>query len=308
VETQAANNRYLNVYAVAMPVTADATSQSYRWIWIAPQASYTTATDAAAETFSEINAGDISAGITEYLPRFKITYATSASYTTTGKCRIHAVETLDRSKVNATTTTTPVALTLDGLTDVDTAGQATGDILVLESDGIWRTQPPATVSGSVAYAPLFTGRRTVAVSSGVGATLIPSYTVAANGWSVGKRLVFEFNLFTAYDGQVEVKIGGNTIASYGLGTVTRSLFRVELVCLSTGATGRFAYGGSVYDPSTSTATTQVIIGDSQASVDGVGDNWSVDTTSSTSITFTYTPSGGSGNAVVHSGSVQVFTP
>lgn len=163
--------------------------------------------------------------------------------------------------------------------------------------------------GSISYATLFTGRRTVTgLTNGVAGTLIPTYTVAANGWTVGMRRVFEFNLYTSRDGQVEVKLGGNLIASYGLGTVTRSLFRIELVCLSTGATARFAYGASVYDATTGTATTQVIIGDSQANTDGVGDNWSVDTTASTSITFDYTPTTGSSNPVVHSGSVQIFTP
>lgn len=186
---------------------------------------------------------------------------------------------------------------------------ASKNVVSLDAAGSRALIGAASSAGSVSYATLFTGRRTVTgLTNGVTGTLIPSYTVAANGWAVGMRLLFEFNLFTVRDGQVDVKIGGNTIASYGLGTVTRSIFRIELVCLSTGATARFAYAASAYDPATSTATTQTIIGDSQASVDSVGDNWSVDTTASTSIAFEYTPSTGSQNVVVHSASVQTCTP
>lgn len=312
VETQAANNRFLNVYAVAMPVTSDATSQSYRWIWIAPQASYSSAVDAAAETFSEINAGDISAGITEYLPRFKITYATGAAYTSTGKCRIHAVETLDRSKVNATTPTTPVALTLDGLTDVDTTGQATGDFLSLESDGIWRTQTAAEVRALIGstFANLFTGRRTVTgLTNGVTGTLIPTYTFAANTWATGGEAVVRFSLLSTRDGQVEMKLGGNTVSSINLPSTVRCVIELILTCQSAGASARFAYATRISYPGTSgTPIDEAIFGDSQASADGIGDGWTVDSTASMNLTFDYTPSTGSGNPVLHAGTIRISTP
>lgn len=61
----------------------------------------------------------------------------------------------------------PASLALNDLTDVDTTGQATGDVLVLESDSIWRPGPPPApvfrnlldayfldVPGSAIYSPI----------------------------------------------------------------------------------------------------------------------------------------------------------
>lgn len=145
VETQGQTLKFYNVYALAIPAMGDAGSQSLRWVFIAPQAQYNNETDAAAEEFANINYGDFAQGITEYVPRFKITFATSASYSTTGKVRIHNAVVLDRSRVQATQTVTPTATSLNDLTDVDTVGAVEGSILIAGGDGIWRPSGPEFV-------------------------------------------------------------------------------------------------------------------------------------------------------------------
>lgn len=105
-ETQGAQGKFYNVYVIGIPAMADAASQALRWLWLAPQHELTE-DEAAAETIATQFLGDLELGITEYVPRFKITFTTSASWSSSGKCRIHAIETLSRSRITALPSTTP---------------------------------------------------------------------------------------------------------------------------------------------------------------------------------------------------------
>lgn len=58
------------------------------------------------------------------------------------------VKTITQADIDIWNTPSAPSLALNDLTDVDTTGQATGDVLILESDSIWR--PQAFDSGSVA--------------------------------------------------------------------------------------------------------------------------------------------------------------
>ena len=86
--TTGINNRYYNVYAVAVPVASDAGSQAYKWIWFQPQAEHTTLVAAQAEDFYSLNLYDLAGYFAEFLPRVRLTYLTATGNANTGKCRL----------------------------------------------------------------------------------------------------------------------------------------------------------------------------------------------------------------------------
>lgn len=99
VLTLGVTGKFYSVWAVAVPASADATSQALRWLFIQPQAEHGTLAAAQAESFSTLDLGNIATILTEFCPRIQIIYGTSAAYGNTGKCRIEAVKTLTKSKL-----------------------------------------------------------------------------------------------------------------------------------------------------------------------------------------------------------------
>lgn len=85
------NNRFYNVYQILIPTTSDATSAKYRMIMLQPQATFTSADAAKGESVKSLNLGTLSALSAEFVIYSRITYATSAGYSNTGKCSIGSV-------------------------------------------------------------------------------------------------------------------------------------------------------------------------------------------------------------------------
>ena len=61
------NNKYANVYLIAVPATADSIAQGYRWMWLQPQAEFSTLADAKLEGISSINLADLRTRFTEFV-------------------------------------------------------------------------------------------------------------------------------------------------------------------------------------------------------------------------------------------------
>lgn len=87
-EAAASNNRYLNVYQVLMPVTADTDSQKYRMLMLQPQAQYSTLAAAQAEDPRGLVLGTLNSLAPEFILYARITYVTANGDSNNGKCRI----------------------------------------------------------------------------------------------------------------------------------------------------------------------------------------------------------------------------
>lgn len=87
-EAATVNGRYVNVYTIMLPVTADAGSQAYRVLWLQPQAAYTSLAAAQAEDPRSLALGTLSSLSPEFTITSRITYVTAAGDSNTGKCRI----------------------------------------------------------------------------------------------------------------------------------------------------------------------------------------------------------------------------
>ena len=90
-ETESQTGRFFSVWAFAVPATADAASQAFRWLMVQPQRQYTSLASAQAEQVSEVSLGDLTGLLPEFCASAKITFGTNASYGTSGKCRIESV-------------------------------------------------------------------------------------------------------------------------------------------------------------------------------------------------------------------------
>jgi collagen type VII alpha len=109
---EAASNRYLNVYLIAVPLMAGTSSQACRTWWIQPWAEYTTAELARAESFSAMPAVVLTelAKLGEYAPVVRVTLRTNNTYTgALGRCRIEYVDAIVGGRVAATTIVPPAA-------------------------------------------------------------------------------------------------------------------------------------------------------------------------------------------------------
>lgn len=85
-----ANNSYINIYTIYLPVTSDAESQEFRVLWMTGQNSYTSLATAQAEDLRAFNWGDIESLIAEFIPYVQTTYRYNTGYATTGRVRIEA--------------------------------------------------------------------------------------------------------------------------------------------------------------------------------------------------------------------------
>ena len=77
-------NRWVNVYGCAVPVTADAESQAYRFLWFLGQVEHTSLAAAQSESFTSLYTGDLTATILpEIVPITQITFIRRAGATAT---------------------------------------------------------------------------------------------------------------------------------------------------------------------------------------------------------------------------------
>ncbi len=113
-ETEAAANRFLNVYQVLVPVTSEAGSQAYRMLFVQPQASFTTLAAAQAEDFRSLSLGSLSSLAPEFCAFSRLTFSTAAANSTVGKVRLSAIAYLTgpRSSQVVTSATTPASHTV----------------------------------------------------------------------------------------------------------------------------------------------------------------------------------------------------
>jgi hypothetical protein len=93
-------NQWANVYLLGLGTTDDATTQVYRYIWLQPQRIHATITAAQAELLSDLSLGNLGSSLPEFVFLARVTYRTSASYTTTGKVRIEGVQYLTSSRIS----------------------------------------------------------------------------------------------------------------------------------------------------------------------------------------------------------------
>ena len=87
-EAATVTGRYVNIYRIWVPTTADAESQKYRSLFLQPQAAYTSLAAAQAEDVRGLALGDFSTTAPEFVFYERITYVTNAADTNTGKVRI----------------------------------------------------------------------------------------------------------------------------------------------------------------------------------------------------------------------------
>lgn len=90
--SEVAANRFFNMYVVVTNAYDDSIYGTFEIVLVPGQAAYTSLAAAEAEGPASLNLGDFPAN--ECLFTNKITFRTSASYTSSGKCRIEAVESL----------------------------------------------------------------------------------------------------------------------------------------------------------------------------------------------------------------------
>jgi hypothetical protein len=88
-ETAGTNNRYVNVYTILVPTTADAAdSQKYRTMFLQPQTQYTSLAAAQAENPYGLNLGTLEGSLPEIVFNCRVTYVLASGDGNTGKCRI----------------------------------------------------------------------------------------------------------------------------------------------------------------------------------------------------------------------------
>lgn len=94
------HNRYVNVYQILIPVTADTNSQKYRMVFLQPQAVYTSLASAQAENVSSLSLGDFNTIAPEMVFFARITYHTRSNHNNIGKARIESITYITGSRVN----------------------------------------------------------------------------------------------------------------------------------------------------------------------------------------------------------------
>ncbi len=88
------NNRWANVYCCAVPVTSDAASQAFRYIWFLGQVLHTSLAAAQAETFNSLYTGDLTTSILpEIVPISQITFKRTTSAGTTYNVQVDVAPT-----------------------------------------------------------------------------------------------------------------------------------------------------------------------------------------------------------------------
>jgi hypothetical protein len=123
-ETEAATNRYVNVYELCIPVTDDAESQKFRRVVIQPQRSFTSLSAAQAESPTTVDLGDLTDISMEFVAYTRLTYRTNAGYTTTGKVQLAGVSYVVGSREGQFFIQTAAAPTAENIPLTPTGGVA----------------------------------------------------------------------------------------------------------------------------------------------------------------------------------------
>lgn len=92
--TDGTAGKFYNVYLIAVPVTSDANSQQYRYLWLQPVAEYSSLALARAEDPQKIDLLDFKAKSAEFCFVRRLVFATSAANSTTGKVQLVSNDTL----------------------------------------------------------------------------------------------------------------------------------------------------------------------------------------------------------------------
>lgn len=193
----------------------------------------------------------------------------------------------------------------DNIRIVPLAGSGTRNAVISSSGDIQAD----TSTGTVAYEPLFTGRRTVALTNGVETTLIPTKTFPAGFWAPGKCVRGKIQMFVYHAATVLVKIEGNLFATFTLPDAFRGELEFALTCESIGDEARFAFFGSILYAQGSSGTDHGSpwFGDSAPNPSPWYTDWSIDTDAANDLEISIGPSYTEDCYLTH-GSITTYSP
>jgi hypothetical protein len=154
--SQASANQYINYYVLGIP----AMDSTYHIMIVAGQVAHASLALAQGETFSSLSLGTLPSQ--ELVVIYKITYRTNASYGTSGKVRIEAVEDLRGSTLRSViASNVAVHNALSGI-----QGGASG--------AYYHSNQPINITDSVQF-----------TKAGIGQAIDSTYTLAVSGASSG---------------------------------------------------------------------------------------------------------------------------
>lgn len=189
VQTPMANNSYMSIWLVAVPVTADAGSQLFRYLWVQGQ-SNGTLTQEQGRTFNSLNLGQLSALSPEFCLIGKIIIQFTAA-----NWRITSVEKITGTRISSTSSPSGNFLSTVSVTAPITGDGTVGSPLAMAAatalvpghltSADWSTfnaKAPLTVGTYTAGAttPSVAGVSFMSINN-VGATSITNFTGAVSG-------------------------------------------------------------------------------------------------------------------------------
>lgn len=235
--TETSTNEFFNIYQVLVPTSSDAGSLRYEMLMMQPQKTYSTIEGAQAETFLDIQKGQLSSVSDEYVAYAKITYRTSAGYTgASGRVRISAVSYLTGSSVTQTSSTSgsnaadhiQVAFTPDYYTPADPTVE---EHLKGLDDALGKQKytPITAGSGITVLGDTVTGY-TISSSVGSGGVGLQSLQGLAKQAIVLKDTASSLK-FTAvaYDSSIQVELKVDSILAYRRDTSSGAFWSWEEV-------------------------------------------------------------------------------
>lgn len=183
-ETESANGDFLNVYQVLIPVTSDSGSQTYRMVFLQPQAAYSTLLAAKGEDFRSLSLGSLTAVATEFCAFTRLTFSVAAANTTVGKVKLVDITYLTGSRASqaVTSAVTPTSHTV--LADRSAAAQHPASSISFAPTA----EIPATTTQAAIASMRYTHVQSVAaamwtITHNLGC--YPSVTVVDSGGTVG---------------------------------------------------------------------------------------------------------------------------
>lgn len=213
-ETVGTSNNYYNVYQIVIPTTADTDSQKYRMVFLQPQKTYTSLGLAQAESISELNLGNFTGLVAEYIFYTRITYRTLSGNPNTGKVTIPVggISNVNLSRIQ--TATVVGAVNASTVSFVPTGNISSGDVqdALTELDNEKASLTGATFTGNITANQLATNIQ----------TFTPTGTTQTINWNSGS--IVNLSLASA-SGNVTLTLNNPTATSY-------------LIIVSQGATPR----------------------------------------------------------------------
>ncbi len=162
-QTLMPNNRYMSVWLVAVPATADSGSQLFRYLWIQGQSAGSRATE-ASKSFADLALGQLRALFTEFVPIGRLILRYTASNWT-----IDTVEALTGTRVLAGTS-------------VASAPQQRSDIAAFCSGKPTNAAVIAGVAATYEFRVESSNHQSKALAAATGSSV---FTVKKNGTSIG---------------------------------------------------------------------------------------------------------------------------